>query len=185
MKALAAIPIALMLAAPSQQRIYTYEHDAAAIVKVYCKRASGAVYGTAFKVTERAYITARHVVHGGECFVGGKPITVTSEDAPSDYATFIGPKSNAVIKVRCSAPIEREIFIARGYPGGSARNFYLPWLATAAVMRGFEPFGVFIGEAYPGMSGGPVIDKRGRVIGVVSKRLPTQATIMKETGYCK
>lgn len=185
MKTLAAIPMALILAAPSTPIDYTYQHNPLAIVKVVCKGERGTGYGTAFKVTENAYITANHVVEIGTCFVGGKKITVTSQDEATDYATFLGPKSSAVIRVSCRTLYEREIFIARGFAGGGNHNMLLPWLATEIRIKGKEAYTYFIGDAFPGMSGAPVIDKKGYAIGVVSRRLASQATTIRQTGYCK
>lgn len=175
---------ALLTAAPSPFA-GDFKHDEAAIVRVACQRPQGMITGTAFKVSEAGYITARHVIEGGNCVVAGQGVIVTSSDEPNDYATFIGPASAATIPVHCGGFTAGQLYVARGYAGGGYANAYMPWLATPGFVPGFGQFRVFIGEVFGGMSGGPVIDGQGRAVGVVSKKNPTMATTLNLTGYCK
>jgi S1-C subfamily serine protease len=175
---------ALLTAAPSvPQEVAEYPHDEAAIVLVYCQRTAGAVTGTAFKVSETAYITAHHVVVGGACFVAGQRVTVTSLDDKRDYATFTGPASPAVIRPSCAGFNAGQTYAARGYPGGGTYNIFAPWQATRATMGGFRVF--MASDSIPGMSGGPVLDAQGRAVGIVSMRWPARSMPLQLTGYCK
>lgn len=171
---------ALLTAAPSLPQ-GTYEHDEAAIVRLDC----GAATGTAFKVSATGYLTALHVVKGRECYVAGQRVTVTSLDEPNDYATFIGPASGAMLPTDCGDFRPGRQYVARGYAGGGFINAFMPWLAAGSSHPAYRQFHTFIGTVFPGMSGGPVIDGEGRVVGVVSKMNPTMATTLSRTGYCK
>lgn len=173
---------ALLTAAPSLPQ-GTYEHDEAAIVLVSCERPTGRVTGTAFKVSETNYITANHVTTGGVCSVGGQRVTITFEDERTDYATFVGPASPAVLRASCGGFRAGQTYVARGYPNGGTYNIFAPWQAMNARRGLFQVFSA--SDAIPGMSGGPVIDEWGTVRGVVSMRFPARSMPLKLTGYCK
>lgn len=174
---------ALLTAAPGPPLPGDYAHDEAAIVLVFCQRVDGAVTGSAFKVSETAYITAHHVVAGGQCSVGGHRVTITALDEKHDYAAFIGPASPAKLTTSCKGFRSGEVYAARGYPGGGALNIFSPQMATAKSLKGFR---VLLGaDVIPGMSGAPVIDPQGRAIGVINMRFPNRSMPLQLTGYCK
>jgi S1-C subfamily serine protease len=174
---------ALLTAAPGPPLPGAYAHDEAAIVLVFCQRVDGAVTGTAFKVSETAYITAHHVVAGGQCSVGGQRVTITALDEKRDYAAFVGPASPAIINASCAGFVPGKVYAARGYPGGGSYNIFAPWMATRATMSGFRVF--MASDSIPGMSGGPVLDAQGRAVGLVNMRWPARSMPLQLTGYCK
>lgn len=191
MKPLLALPIALLLAAPTIVAIPTaadpgspseYPHDPAAIVRIECHSDTDSGIGTAVKVGRYTYITAAHVADGRICTIGGQPVAVTvSGGEHRDFATLTGPASNVFLPISCKGFRFGRIYLARGYAGGGYALAAQPWLATSI------PWGrrtILLGEAYPGMSGGPLIDRKGRVRGVVNTRLPSMALPLSETSLC-
>lgn len=172
---------AMVLCVSATGPIPLYSHDEAAIVMVKCQKARGMASGTAFKVGRDSYITAAHVVAGGTCSIEGVPVAVTSFDERRDYATFTGPASDVTIKARCDGFKSGRTYIARGFPGGQPFNMYTPWLATRSKLGGFN---VFFGDGLPGMSGGPVIDESGSVVGIVNMRWPTRSMALRYTSFC-
>lgn len=177
MKCFLALAGAAMLAAPSAPSSGPYNHDHAAIVRVTC---SGG-WGTAVKIGPSSYITAAHVVDAGGCSVDGAPITLTSVDRGDDYATFIGPSSSHVIPLSCGGFKAGRIYLARGYAAGFNANVQVPWLATEISDGGQR---LMIGDAIPGMSGGPVLDRAGRLTGIVNQRVASRALSLTETPLC-
>ena len=179
MKPLLALLAAPLLAAPSASTTaLPYSHDAEAIVRVDC---SGG-WGSAVKVGVSTYITAAHVIDAGGCTVGGVGITLTAVDRWNDYATFIGPSSNHVIEPSCDGFSSGKMYVARGYAAGFNENVLVPWLATEIVWRAQRLF--LADAAIPGMSGGPVIDRKGRVVGIVTMRVASRSLPLDATGVC-
>lgn len=173
---------ALLTAAPAPPLPDDFPHDEAAIVLVRCFLGTGSISGSAFKVSETAYITAEHVVGQGACFVGTQRITVTSADAKLDYATFDGPASPHTLATTCAGFRPGQVYVARGFPGGGAYNIFAPALASIAGKDGLVPF---ISTFIPGMSGGPVLDPQGRAVGIVNRHSPARSMPLSNTGFCK
>ena len=177
MKALTTVAAAFLLAAPSAPSAKPYAHDEAAIVKVECEGG----WGSAVKIGPSEYITAAHVVNAGGCTVDGVGITVTRVNDLFDYATFTGPTNNHVIPVSCGGFDAGKIYVARGYPGGFPGLVRVPWLMTELTDQGQR---LAIGDAIPGMSGGALIDRRGRVTGIVNRRVASRSLPLSATSAC-
>lgn len=174
---LALAPAALFVSAPvSAPTTGPYAHDEALIVPVICTQAAG----TAFKIGWNTYITAAHVSDNEGCTIGGQVVDVTRRDGKTDFAELRGPSSPHSLPLSCAGFKPGRIYLARGWvPGWGLMR--LPWLATELTDAGQR---VFVGDAIPGMSGGVVMDRRGRVVGIVSKRLATRATSLSDTSAC-
>lgn len=186
MKALAAASAALLLAASNsapQLVSADYNHNPAAIVRIECRWADGGSIGTAVKIGRDSYITAAHVVDKGACQIGGAPIAVTWMGRPQiDFATLTGPASDTAMPVSCGGYRAGHIYAARGYAFGGHDLFLQPWLATTIPWA--NGLSVFLGEAYAGMSGGPLIDRQGRVRGIVNTRMPSMSLSLAVTPVC-
>lgn len=182
--ALPVVPIVAYAAMPGHPGTkWEYPHAPAAIVRIECYGERDGGIGTAFKVGLVTYVTAAHVVHGRKCTIGGEPVTVDIEGNDNrDFAVLTGPATSAMLPFSCKEFRLGRFYLARGYAGGGYELAALPWLATTI------PWGskaVLLGEAYAGMSGGPLIDRRGRVRGVVNTRLPSMALPLSETPLCR
>jgi hypothetical protein len=176
MKCLAFAASAALVAAPvSAPATGPYAHDESLIVPVLC--ASGS--GTAFKVGWNTYITADHVSDNEDCAIGGEPVLVTRRDLDHDFAMLRGPASPHSLPVSCAGFKAGKLYLARGHVP-NAWFMSLPWVATEIR----DPQRLFLGEAIPGMSGGAVLDRKGRAVGVVSKRLAARATDLRDTSVC-
>ena len=174
---------ALLTAAPIIPQTIGFQHNEAAIVRLYCQRIDGAAWGTAFKITATQYITAHHVVENGTCFVAGQQVLIHTLDKKHDYASFDGPRSDAVLAPSCDGFTTGNRYIARGYAGGRPYNVISPQTAFPMRIGGFQ---TFTGEEIQqGMSGGPVMDAKGRVAGIVNMRWPNRSMPLSSTGLCK
>jgi hypothetical protein len=174
--AVAAVPLALSapVAAPSTG---PYPHDESLIVPVICTLGAG----TAFKIGWNTYVTAEHVSDNEGCAIDGMPIDVTRHESINlDMTILRGPASPRSLPISCAGFKPGAVYLARGHVPG-AWFMALPWLATEIVEDGQR---VLVGEAIPGMSGGAVLDRKGRVVGVVSKRLAARATSLSDTSLC-
>lgn len=171
------LALALALAASTPVASATYEDNVAATVRVDC----GFSAGTAVKIGVDRYITAAHVVDSPLCSVGGVPLTnVSVED--HDFATFTSKSSADFTKVSCKGYKTGEYYLAKGYALGGFESVSIPWLATEFIQAGYR---VFMGEGVPGMSGGPLVNRRGEVVGVVNMRWPSRSVALRDTSVCK
>lgn len=174
----------LLLAIPQPASARDYPHNPRTIVRVECHWPGAGSIGTAVKIGPNTYITAAHVVDKGACKIGDAPVAVTWSGSPLiDFATLTGPSSDDFLPMSCKGFKAGQVYAARGYAHGGFDLALQPWLSTTIpwVKGGLS---VFIGEAYPGMSGGPLLDRGGRVRGIVNTRMPSMSLSLKLTPVC-
>ena len=133
--------------------------------KVSCKEGSG----TAFRIGRNHWISVAHVTALHDCEVAGGPITVTDQDGKNDFSTFDTPSitSNG-FKVNCGGFIPGQYYYAVGHALGLPFHTVITVYATYA--RWPDGKRVLIGpyDFIPGMSGGPVLNSAGEVVGTVN-----------------
>lgn len=137
--------------------------------------------GSAVKIGVDKYITAAHVVNNGECHIRGETISDVVLSKDSDFAVFTGPASRDKLRVSCSGFYDGETYLSVGYAFGWRKLTYEPLIASKYVINGYQ---AFTGEIIPGMSGGAVIDSRGRVVGINNMRWPARSLALKNTELC-
>lgn len=148
-----------------------------AIEMVTCGRRTG----TAFRIEPDRLVTAAHVTAGGDCTIAGVPVATVRKDGALDVAELRAADRRTFIPVRCSVTREGRLYRAIGFAGG-AQRMNLPWQATGQADAPGKA--EFFGESYPGMSGGPVLDREGRAIGIVLQRYPARARLLASTWLC-
>lgn len=149
----------------------------------------GSVHASGFFVTTSQFVTAKHVVeHFGQKDKDGKPFVVSIVDSKGakhevKNVTPIDGTDAALVDITdtvdvpvatlaCYIPKPLDVLIAAGNPLSFTN------LVTPLYVAGYEPDGVddkykgsriiSSGVIVSGMSGGPVYDKYGNVIGIVS-----------------
>jgi hypothetical protein len=181
---LAAAFAALTSAAPVPVEKVPYS----SIKLIRCGRASG----TVFQIAPGVLMTAAHVTGNGPCSVDGVPLDLTLEDGALDYALLRGTIGIPMTPL-CKELKRGRAYYGIGYAGGRYRmdsRLFAEGRADAEVegisYRGMMRFG---GGAIPGMSGGPIIDERGRVAAIVNASNSALSTALgrplKDTQACR
>lgn len=156
--------------------------------------------GTAFHIGEGLFLTAEHNVppdtplslfQGWGSHSLGIP-TIVWADNPNDVALLALPVTPDIsaLKLACRTPIYGEPIRINGFASG--RLLVTVWgnIAGGVNKRGHVPIDATIDR---GMSGSPVLDERGRVVGllqlVLSQNFLTarmrQLTLIKDYGFIR
>jgi serine protease Do len=185
--ALVALILGLALLAPiaaaqqaafDAEAIYLRAAPAIAIVRIKSDSRSG--LGTAFAIDPRGVlVTAAHVARGAEQitveFGEGSPLdaTLVGYDARRDLAILRAQPRSPLpsLEVVESSSLQRgDPVLAIGTPRGRPRVMTMgAVLGTGLTLPGLVPgiFVLFDATVEPGNSGGPLLNDRGQVVGVV------------------
>ena len=155
---------------------------------IHCGRASG----TLFQIAPGVLMTAAHVTRNGPCSVDDIPLETTLEDNALDYALLKGDVGKPMTLL-CKEVKRGRTYYGIGYAGGRYRmdSRLFAESRTEANVEGKSYSGMmlFRGGAIPGMSGGPIIDGKGRVVAIVNASNSELSTALgrsiKDTILCR
>jgi S1-C subfamily serine protease len=144
---------------------------------IQCVTEDGHYEGTGFVIAKDRVVTANHVIYGATaCVIDHKPVKLISHETDLDVAVLevdLGPNP-AVLPFSCDGYQEGETYFSIGYAHG------LDFAMTKLIGTGDftdiggddeypyagNHFSKITGIVIPGMSGGPIIDTNGRVVGI-------------------
>lgn len=153
----------------------------------------GEYLGTSWFAKDGTMVTAAHVVEGMKhCTVRGKEITVTKLDHEADYAIFtVDIHPEEVLSYTCEAFKKDEQYLAVGYALGQDKVVQ-PMRASSEIDTDEQDFSgeaFLVGKSYEGMSGGPIFNMQGQVVGIVNGgdgegRAQALSRSLTETALC-
>jgi hypothetical protein len=138
-----------------------------AVHQVICKMEKGSTRGTAFLVAPNTLATAAHVLDE-DCSIDGKPITVKENRGDLDFAIVEADIPGRPMRVNCAGFTAGRWAYATGYANGFGWQTTLALLAV--YLKDEEGKRALLGmpRVIPGMSGGPIVNEAGEVLGIVN-----------------
>ncbi len=145
--------------------------------------------GTGFVIADGFVLTCAHVVRGGNNVQATSTTgtayaaTVVTMDTANDWALLrVDGLTGAPIPVAADDPNVGATIHCIGYPLGGIRDSADPIVGSgniAALQRldGEQRYMQITAPVNPGSSGGPVLDRYGRWVGIVSQKLNDQKTL--------
>lgn len=152
--------------------------------------------GTGIIIAHDRVLTANHVVFRDDaCSFKGKPVEVIYSNALDDVAVLkVDLGDTATTPVSCEGYLMDEPYLAIGFAAGEDFAMQTMFSAhdTGAPPNEFDypydvhPEQVLEGHAIAGMSGGPIIDLNGRLIGLVNAGSSTMTLSrdLSQTALC-
>lgn len=153
--------------------------------KVSCDEGSG----SAFRVGLNHWASVAHVTTMHNCTVEGQKIAVTEQNGSKDFSRFdtrLGISNG--FRVNCAGFLPGHWYYAVGHAFG--RDFQTLISVYATYAKSPNGQRVLIGpyDFIPGMSGGPVLDSAGSVVGTVNAYIPetpiSLSRELKDTSIC-
>ena len=150
-----------------------------AIVQIRC----GNARGTGFHIGEGRYITADHVTRGRVCAIEGVPVEMVRTSQPLDISEVRGVPLPDKLDVNCRGIRFARVYRSVGW-GEMNYRLTLPLIATRNRDADSAGLNVMVGTIERGMSGGPVIDAKGKVAAINNRHSPARVRSMGDTWLC-
>jgi hypothetical protein len=162
---------------PFDQKATDYSMPLDSIRRIYC----GDFVGTGEVVNGNTFLTASHVVTDDNginrtCFVNGSPAKIVYNNRALDYAIIVGDTEDLKrIPINCFGFNSNQPYLMIGYPKGDDFSVQAV-IATDMFVNTYDKEDhkplthtrALVGKpAIPGMSGGPVFDLNGELVGTI------------------
>ena len=165
---------------PSLEKLAQLKH-AVVIVTTYDDRGNPLLQGSGFFITPERVVTTLHVINHAsririETFAGQtvSAISVLASDVNSDLALLQidePHRGTTTLQVEYAAPFEGESIFVLSNPLGSYWKTTRGRVGTMWNLSGTGLRLQITASLRPGSSGGPVLNKQGRVIGVAAMHI--------------
>ena len=144
--------------------------------------------GTAFRVGPTKFISVAHVTDGKNCTIDGHPFSHV-DDPGLDFSVIEIPalRRGGAMRINCKGFVVGEYYFASGYALGRPWQQTVTLRATGQVIEGLR---LLWGSptVIPGMSGGPLMNAQGEVVGTVNRYSPwmpmSWSQPLSETSVC-
>jgi S1-C subfamily serine protease len=162
--------IAALLALVSSPAIPQAQIKNPAVKQVICDRA----LGSAFRIADGTFVTAAHVSANPGCEIDGLPIRTVHFDGYQDFAVVATDEEGGAFAMEysCEGFQSGAFYFANGYAAGLPRQHLIMLGSDPAMNALFGDGGLHIlsgaAQFIPGMSGGPVMNVEGKVVGIVN-----------------
>lgn len=131
--------------------------------------------GTVWRISGDRYITAHHVSLDSACTLGDLPIRTIRSEAGLDFAVLSSNRgAGRVYEIDCRGFQAWETYRAIGWARGTdlvampVQSTGQSWTGPVGYEGAHYTFHALRGIAIPGMSGGPVLSREGKVVGIVN-----------------
>jgi len=155
--------------------------QAVVIVTTFDQQDRPLLQGSGFFISANCIVTNSHVIRNAtrieiKTFSGRTSTThhVLADNESDDLALLVleGSLTNEVLQLEESTPLEGEPIIVLSNPKGCAWKFTYGQIGLLWEFGGFSGRIQISAPISPGSSGAPVVNERGRVVGVAAMHIP-------------
>lgn len=145
--------------------------------------------GSAFSIGGGKFVTAEHVSNNSNCEIDRQPIVNFYVSARQDFAVVTSAAEASPIEIDCGGYRDGEVYFAAGYAGGYPKQRLIIVRGSMRAMQDGKVILTGSPTVIPGMSGGPILDSAGRVVGIVNsyntKHAMSMSRELADTYLCK